>query len=454
MKGFKNTVKVPIPAHQSGLAAGVVMNRRVVITGMGLVSPLGVGKEPFWRALEEGQSGIRRLTRFDPEGYACQVAGEIADDSYLEFIDPKKRRRMTHVTQLAVASAQMALRDAGLGLDRTSPCLRGAIIGTSLGAAKDIAEQQSLLLERGAARINPFVTVASHINALSAEIAISAGAQGLAFTIGGGCAASLCAVSVAADMIRNGTLDTCLTGGAESPLFPLTFAGLCRTQELTCQNEEPERASRPFDRTHDGLVVSEGSCILVLEERTNAERRGARIYGEILGHAMGCEAHEAFTLEPSGEHASSILTEALQRAHLSPAGIDWINAHGSSCPNWDRKETLVLKRALGDAAYRIPISATKSVMGHTFGAAAAFQVASALLAMEQRCIPPTINLTSPDPECDLDYVPCRARSCSVDVCLINAFAYGGVNSFMLLQRGDSLRQDRSEARAFSTLSLS
>ena len=430
------------------------MNRRVVITGMGLVSPLGVGKEPFWRALEEGKSGIRRLTRFDPEGYACQVAGEIPDDSYLDLIDPKKRRRMTHVSQLAVASAQMALDDAGLGQDWTNPCSAGVIVGTSVGSLKDGVEQQSILLERGANRINPFVSVGLHINSLSTEVAIAARTQGLAFTIGGGCAASLCALGVASDMIRNGTLDVCLSGGAESPLFPLTFASLCRTQELTCLNEAPERASRPFDRTHDGLVVSEGSCILILEERTRAERRGAHIYGEILGHALGCEAYEAFALEPSGANAAHTLQEAMSRAGVTPEDIDWVNAHGSSCPNWDRKETRVLKKALGAFAYHTPISATKSVMGHAFGAAASFQVASALLAMDKGSIPPTINLDTPDPECDLDYVPSRARSHDVDTCLVNAFAYGGVNSFMLLQRRGAFMQDRPEPVMFSLPSLS
>ena len=430
------------------------MNRKVVVTGIGLVSPLGVGKETFWRALAEGRSGIRRLTRFDPEGYACQIAGEIPDDGYVEFIEPKKRRRMTHVAQLAVASAQMALDDAGLSPGWANPYSAGVIVGTSVGSLKDGVEQQSILLERGANRINPFVSVGLHINALSVEVAIAARTQGLAFTIGGGCASSLCAMGVATDMIRNGALDVCLTGGAESPLFPLTFASLCRTQELTCLNEAPERASRPFDRTHDGLVVSEGSCILILEERTRAEQRGAHIYGEILGYALGCEAYEAFTLEPSGANAAYTLQEAMRRAGVGPEEINWVNAHGSSCPNWDRKETRILKKALGEAAYRVPISATKSVMGHSFGAAAAFQVASALLAMDRGCIPPTINLDMPDPECDLDYVPSQARSHAVEVCLINAFAYGGINSFMLLQQGSAPVRNRTQPLIFPMPSLS
>lgn len=430
------------------------MERRVVITGIGLISPLGVGKDSFWRALIDGRSGIRRLTRFNPEGYSCQVAGEIPDDHYKDFIESKRRRRMTHVAQLAVAGAQMALDDAGLEPCWSNPAAVGTIVGTSLGTVKEVAEQQSILLERGAARINPFVTVASHINAISAEVAISARAQGPTLTLASGCASSLCAMSVGTDMIRSGALDVCISGGAESPLFPLVFASLCRTQELTSHNDAPERSSRPFDRSHDGLIVSEGSCLLILEERTRAERRGAHIYGEIMSYAMGCEAYEAFALEPTGEQGARLLTNVIARAGIAADEVDWVNAHGSACPNWDRKETRILKRALGDAAYSIPVSATKSAMGHTFGAAAAFQIASAVLAMEYGCIPPTMNLEAPDPECDLDYVPQRARSLDVDICLINAFAYGGINSFMLLQRGEAPALKRPEAVPFVAPSLS
>ena len=411
------------------------MERRVVITGIGLVSPLGIGKEPFWLSLVQGHSGIRRLTRFDPSGYDCQIAGEIPDDSYKNLIEPKRLRRMTHVSQLAVAGASMALEDAKLTPSWQNPHHAGVIVGTSLGSFKDGLEQQSILLERGANRINPFLTVSLHVNAISAEVAITAHTQGLAFTIAGGCASSLCAIGVATDMIRSGVLDVCLTCGAESPIIPLAFAGLCRTQELSTLNERPEQASRPFDNAHNGLVVSEGSAILVLEERRRAEMRGAYIYGEILGYALGCEAYEAFGLEPSGESATYTLQEAMTKAQITPAEIEWINAHGSSCPNWDRKETRILKKALGDTAYSIPISATKSVMGHAFGAAAAFQTASAVLAMQYGWLPPTINLDTPDPECDLDYVPNEARPLSPRVCLVNSFAYGGINSFLLLRKG-------------------
>jgi 3-oxoacyl-[acyl-carrier-protein] synthase II len=411
------------------------MERRVVITGIGLISPIGIGKEAFWQSLVEGRSGIRRLTRFDPSGYDCQIAGEISDDSYKNLIEPKRLRRMTHVAQLAVAGAQIALEDADLDSSWQNPHTAGVIVGTSLGSFKEGLEQQSILLERGVNRINPLLTVSLHVNAISAEVAITARTQGQAFTVAGGCASSLCAIGVATDMIRSGVLDVCLTGGAESPLIPLAFAGLCRTQELATLNESPEKASRPFDQAHSGLVVSEGSCILVLEERTRAERRGAHIYGEVLGYALGCEAYEAFGLEPSGESATHTLHEALSRARITPEEIEWVNAHGSSCPNWDRKETRILKKALGASAYSIPISATKSVMGHTFGAAAAFQVASAVLAMQAGWLPPTINLETPDPECDLDYVPNKARPLTPQICLVNSFAYGGINSFLLLRKG-------------------
>lgn len=411
------------------------MERRVVITGMGLVSPLGIGKEPFWASLVEGRSGIRRLTRFDPTGYDCQIGGEVPDDSYKDMIEPKRLRRMTHVAQLAVAAAQMALADAGLSPSWPNPHTAGVIVGTSVGNLKDGLEQQSILLERGADRVNPFLVLSLHVNSISAEVAITARTQGLAFTVASGCASGLCAIGTAADMIRGGTLDVCITGGAESPLSPLVFAGLCRTQELATLNESPQQASRPFDRAHSGMVVSEGSCILVLEERTRAERRGASIYGEVLGYALGCEAYEAFGLEPSGENAAYTLREALTRARVSPTEIEWINAHGSSCPNWDRKETRILKKVFGEAAYSIPISATKSVMGHAFGAAVAFQVASTVLAMQHRLLPPTINLDTPDPECDLDYIPQRARSLDPQICLVNSFAYGGINSFLLLRKG-------------------
>lgn len=412
------------------------MERRVVITGLGLISPLGIGKGPFLQSLIEGRSGVRRLTRFDPAGYDCQIAGEIPDESYKDLIELKRLRRMTDVAQLAVAGAQLALADAGLSPAWAAPYAVGVVIGSSTGSFKEGMEQQAIMMERGMNRVNHFMTTASIVfSIISSEVAVTVGAQGPSFTMSGACASSLYSICTAADMIRSGAADVCVTGGVEAPLTPMVIACLSHSRELATMNEAPERASRPFDRGHNGLVPSEGSCILILEERSHAERRGAPIYGEILGHALGCEAYDTYKLEVSGDRAVPLLQETLRRARLAPTEIEWINAHGSSCPEWDRKETRVLKKALGEAAYAIPVSGTKSVMGHAFGAAAAFQVASAVLAMQENCLLPTINLDVPDPECDLNYVRRALPSRTVQTCLVNSFGYGGLISFLVLGKG-------------------
>jgi len=410
------------------------MDRRVVVTGIGIISPIGIGKEAFWQSLIEGKSGIDRITRFDASTYPCQIAGEVRDLSYQDLIDPKQLRRMTHTTQFAVAAAKLALADADLIPAWDNPYMVGVVIGTGAGNITDGLRQEAVLLERGAARVNPFIILSLHTGSIAAAVAIEAQAQGPAFTVSGGCASSLCALGVASDLVRGGSVDMCLSGGAESPIDPLLLISMSRSQELATLNDDPPRASCPFDRRHHGLVISEGGCILILEEMGRAERRQAPIYGEIVSYALGCEAYDLSDIEPSGENAAHVLRQALERAAVTPADIDCINAHGSSNPNWDRKETRVLKRVLGEVAYSIPISATKSVMGHTFGAATAFQVASAFLSLKHRLLPPTINLQEPDPECDLDYVPNIPRPTTSRICLVNAFSHGGLNSFMVLKR--------------------
>lgn len=409
------------------------MDRRVVVTGMGIVSPIGIGKEAFWQSLIEGRSGIDRITRFDASIYPCQIAGEVRDLSYRDLIDPKRLRRMTQTSQFAVAAAKLALADADLDPIGDNPYMVGAVIGTSVGNLQEGLEQEAVLLERGAARVNPFISLSLYDGSIAAAVAIEAHAQGPVFSVSGGCASSLCALGVAADLVRGGSLDVCLSGGAESPIFPLALISMSRSQQLATLNDDPPRACCPFDRRHQGIVLSEGACILVLEEMSRAEKRQAPIYGEIMSHALGCEAYDLFDLEPSGDNAAYVLRQVLERAAVTPADIDCINAHGSSNANWDRKETRVLKRVLGEAAYSIPISATKSVMGHTFGAAAAFQVASALLSLNYQLLPPTINLQEPDWECDLDYVPNIPRPITARTCLVNSFSHGGINSFMVLK---------------------
>jgi len=410
------------------------MDRRVVVTGMGIISPIGVGKEAFWQSLIEGKSGIDRITHFDASPYPCQIAGEVKDLRYQDLLKPRQLRRMGYNTQFAVAAAKLALADAGLEPVWDNAYTVGAVIGTSVGNSKAALEQEAILLERGAARVNPFIGVSSlETGCVAAEVAIEARAQGPVFTVSGGCASSLCALGVASDLVRGGSLDVCLSGGAESPIFPLAFISMFRTQGLATLNDDPPRASCPFDRRHDGIVISEGACILVLEEMSRAKEGQAPIYGEIMSYALGSEAQDSFHLEPSGEDAARVLRQALERAVVTPTDIDCINAHGSSYPDWDRKETRILKQVLGEAAYSIPISATKSVMGHTFGAAAAFQVASALLSLNRQLLPPTINLQEPDPECDLDYVPRIPRPTTARICLVNSFGHGGLVSFMILK---------------------
>ena len=409
------------------------MDRRVVVTGMGIVSPIGIGKEAFWQSLIEGKSGIDRITRFDASAYPCQIAGEVRDLSYRDLIDPKRLRRMTQTTQFAVAAAKLALADAGLDPVGDNPHMGGVVIGTSVGNVPAGLQQEAILLERGAARINPFISLSLYDGSIAAAVAIEAHAQGPVFSVSGGCASSLCALGVAFDLVRSGSLDMCLSGGTESPIDPLALISMSRSQQLATLNDDPPRACCPFDRRHHGIVLSEGACILILEEMGRARERQAPIYGEIMSYALGCEAYDLFDIEPSGDNAAYVLCQALERAAVTPADIDCINAHGSSSPSWDRKETQVLKRVLGEAAYSIPISATKSVMGHTLGAAAAFQVASALLSLNYQLLPPTINLQEPDPECDLDYIPNLPRPTTARTCLVNSFSHGGINSSMVLK---------------------
>lgn len=405
----------------------------VVITGLGIVGPTGTNKESFWNALASGRSVIRTISRFDASAYPSRIAGEVPD-GFDQVLDSRHRRRLPLVSRFAVAATRLALSDAGLVPEWADPSRVGVILGTSLGAYKEAAEQTLVLHDRGLSRLNPFLTLSSYYHSTAGEVAIEAGAQGLNLTQTVGCPSALCAVGLASDFIRQGRLDICVTGGAEAPLFPVVFAGMCRAGELSLRNDHPEQASRPFDRSHDGIVLSEGSAILVLESMQSAMRRGARIYTEILGYAVGSEAHEMYGIEPTGDAAVRTLRNALRASRCSPDHIGYVSAHGNSCPRWDRKETLILKRALGEHAARVPISSIKGSIGHNFGAAGAFQLASVALSLEAGTCPPTANFEQCDPECDLSYFGDSVREPVGETILINNFGYGGVNSFMLTKR--------------------
>jgi 3-oxoacyl-[acyl-carrier-protein] synthase II len=406
--------------------------RRVVISGIGLVGPTGIGLQVFWQSLLEGRSGIARISRFDPTPYPCQIGGEVHDRSYEEMLDPRKLRTTAHVTRLALAATELALRDARSSPSCDEPALVGVSIGTAIGGWRDAEQQHVILFERGARRVNPFMANGTPNHATGVEIASAVGAQGVQITVSSGCPSSLQAIGHGAALIADGEIDMCLTGGTESPLTPMIFAGMGRTQELCTINDDPEHASRPFDRAHAGIVLSEGACMLVLEAAEHAARRNVTPYAEVLGHSSSCDAKGLYSFDPSGQTGARAIHQLLRRTGVQPTEIEYVCSHANSSPAFDRKETIVMKKAFGEWAARLPISSIKAVLGHLFGASGAFQVAATALAIRNRTIPPTHNLEVPDPECDLDYVPRVARPAHIHNALVTSYGYGGVNSYLLL----------------------
>jgi 3-oxoacyl-[acyl-carrier-protein] synthase II len=405
--------------------------RRVVVTGIGLIGPTGVGLRAFWESLLDGRSGIGRISRFDPSPYTCQIGGEVRDRSYEELLRPRQLRTTTHATQLALAATELALRDARLSPTYYDPNLIGVSIGTAIGGWRDAEQQHSILLERGARRVNPFIANGTPNHATSDELASAFGACGSHLTFSCGCPSSLQAIGYAATLVASGELDTCLAGGTESPLTPMIFAGMGRTQELSTLNDD-EHPCRPFDRRHAGIVLSEGACILVLEAAEHAVRRGATPYAEVLGHSSSCDAKGLYNFDPSGETSARAIHRLLQRMGMQLTEIQYVCSHANSSPAFDRKETTVIKKAFGECAARLPVSSIKAVLGHPFGAAGSFQVAATALAIRNQIIPPTHYLEVPDPECDLDYVPRVARPARIRNALVTNYGYGGVNACLLV----------------------
>lgn len=407
-------------------------SRRVAITGIGLVGPTGMGLAPFWQALVERRPAIRTLTRFDPTSYPCQVAGEIPDRSYEELFDPRKKRSTSHVTQLGLAAAELALRDARLPRTAWVPERAGVSVGTALAGWRDGEQQYAVLLERGARRVNPFVANGSPAHGTGTEIASSFNAQGPHATFSSGCPASLQAIGHGAGLIASGRLDVCIAGGAESPLSPLVFAGMSRTLELAPSNGVPEHVSRPFDRRHCGIVLSEGACLLVLEPLDLAVRREATVYAEILAESSSCDGAGLYAVDANGTAGGRGMRAALDMAGLSAESIDYVCAHANSSPTFDRKEALVLGAALGEYAATVPISSIKGTVGHPFGASGAFQVAATVLAMQHSLLPPTANLDDPDPDCALRHVRDQPLPRDIRAAVVTSYGYGGVNDFLIL----------------------
>src|SRR3989338_3910836 len=383
--------------------------RRVVITGLGVIAPNGVGKDAFWEALRAGTSGIKPITRFDVAGRPTRFAGQLNGFNPAEHLDFKRAKRMDRTSHMAVCAAKMAVEDARLDLEREDRGRIGVMVGTSLAGHGFILEQHDTWRDKGPMKINPFTAIASFPDACTSQISIELGLHGPSFSIGTACSSALDAVGYAFNAIRKRELDIILMGGAEAPVFPPIMSAFCMLRALSTRNDEPTKASRPFDRERDGFVLGEGAGILVVEDLEHAQAREAHIYAEILGFGMTCDAYHMTAPEPSGREAARAIRLALQDADVQPEEIDYINAHGTSTPLNDKNETSVIKQVFGDAAYRVPISATKSMIGHLIGAAGAVELIATLLAMEHQTIPPTINYEQPDPDCDLDYVPNTAR---------------------------------------------
>jgi 3-oxoacyl-[acyl-carrier-protein] synthase II len=411
--------------------------RRVVVTGMGLVTPLGTGVEKNWDALIAGRSGIRRISRFSNiEAYPSQIAGEVPDFSPADFIEPKEIKKMDLFIQYAVAAAAMAITDSGLKIDAELAEQVGVIIGVGLCGIDTIETTKEAILQGGPRKISPFFIPKVISNLAPGQIAIRHGAKGINLTPTSACASGTHAIGEAYHLIRRGLQDAVITGGAESAITPLAVGGFAAMKALSTRNDEPERASRPFDRDRDGFVIAEGSGVLILEERERALERGAKIYAEVVGYAANGDAHHMTAPAPEGEGAARCMRLALKDAGLAPTDIDYINAHGTSTEYNDANETMAIKRVFGEQAAKLAVSSTKSMTGHLLGAAGAVEGVFSALSLHHGLIPPTINYDNPDPQYDLDYVPNEARKADLKVVLSNSFGFGGTNACVILRRAE------------------
>ena len=408
--------------------------RRVVVTGLGVVSPLGTGVEKNWQALIAGRSGIRAITRFSTEGFAARIAGEVPDFRAEDFIEPKEIKKMDLFIQYAIGAAEMAVQDSGLKIEGEFAENVGVIIGVGLCGLDTIETTHKALLEGGPRKISPFFIPKVISNLAAGQIAIRHGAKGVNWTPTSACASGTHAIGEAFNLIRRGTQDAVVAGGAEAVITPLAVGGFASMKALSTRNDEPERASRPFDKARDGFIIGEGSGVLIIEEREHALKRGAKIYAEVVGYGANGDAYHMTSPAPEGEGAARCMRLALKDAALTPHDVDSINAHGTSTEYNDANETTAIKHVFGEHAAKIPVSSTKSMTGHLLGAAGAVEGIYTVLALQQGVLPPTINYETPDPVCDLDYVPNTARKAQIDVALSNSFGFGGTNACVIFRR--------------------
>ncbi len=410
------------------------MQRRVVLTGLGVVTPIGTGKDAFWNAMMEGRPGVHRITSFDPAPFESQIAAEITAFDPSAYMERKEARRSDRFVHFAVAAARMALEDARFSITPHNRDHVGVIIGTGIGGAHTWEDQHQTLLERGHERVSPFFVPMMIINMASGYVSIAVGARGPNFSVVSACATGGHSVGEAYRIIQRGDAVAMICGGTEAAITPLSLAGFCAEKAVSTRNDAPERAVRPFDAGRDGFVMGEGAGVLLLEEWEHAERRGAHIYAEMVGYGMSADAFHIVQPDPEGDGAARGMAAALRDAGLEPRQVDYINAHGTSTPYNDKCETLAIKRVFGEHAYRLGISSTKSMTGHLLGAAGGVELIACALAIERQMLPPTINYEVPDPDCDLDYIPNAPRRARIDIAMSNAFGFGGHNAILIVRR--------------------
>jgi 3-oxoacyl-[acyl-carrier-protein] synthase II len=411
-----------------------VNNRRVVVTGIGLVSSLGIGTETNWAALCAGKSGTAAITKFDASNFATRIASEVKGFDPLRFIDKKDVKKMDVFIQYAIAASQFAMDDAALSVTENIATRVGVFIASGIGGFSTIEREHKALLEGGPRRISPFFIPASIINLAAGQVSIRFSAKGPNSATCTACSASAHAIGDAFEIIRRNDADVMIAGGSEAAITPMGVGGFAAMRALSTRNDEPSRASRPFDKDRDGFIMGEGAGVVILEELGFATERGATIYAELVGYGMSADAFHITAPSEDGDGGMRVMRKAIEQAGIRPDQVDYINAHGTSTPYNDKLETLAIKRVFGDHARKLAISSTKSMTGHLLGAAGGLEAVIAALVVKHQVIPPTINYETPDPECDLDYVPNVKRAAKVDYVLSNSFGFGGTNAALLFKR--------------------
>ncbi|MHC4712259.1 MAG: beta-ketoacyl-ACP synthase II [Planctomycetota bacterium] len=408
--------------------------RRVVITGLGAVTPLGLNVIDYWQGLLAGTSGIDTITHFDAGAFSSRIAGEVKNFAPSDYFDVRLAKRLDRFSQLAMVAGIEAVKDSGLDFAREDPRRAGVIVGSGIGGLQEIEDQHSRLLKRGPGKLSPFMVPKLMMNAASGQLSIYFGLRGISMAIASACASATNSIGEAAWAVRRGDADILLAGGSEAAVTPLGLGGFCALKALSTRNDEPELASRPFDADRDGFVLGEGAAVAVLEEYEHARKRGARVYVELAGYGASDDAYHLTAPDPNGAGAAEAMENALADAAVAPETVDYVNAHGTATEFNDIMETQALKQVFGEYARRLVVSSTKSMTGHLLGASGAIELVACALAIENGVVPPTINLDSPDPQCDLDYTPKHPREMPVNVAISNSFGFGGHNACLVLRK--------------------